>query len=74
MSYAGFDFVWSFANGLFVSLETIRNWCMLLYVSFFMAGELICFSSLDTKFQRSNWNVICQTSEFLVGYFLVFGG
>ncbi len=43
---------------------------MLLYVSFFMAGELICFSSLDTKFQRSN-GVVCQTFEFLVGYFLV---
>ena len=33
-------------------LHPLENWCMLLYVSFFMAGELICFSSLDTKFQR----------------------
>lgn len=30
----------------------LRNLFMLLYISFFMAGELICFSSLDTKFER----------------------
>ena len=29
-----------------------RNYCMLFYIGFFMAGELICFSTLDTKFDR----------------------
>lgn len=31
-------------------LHFLENSCMLLYVSLFMAGELNCFSSLDTKF------------------------
>ena len=32
-----------------------RNYCMLFYIGFFMAGELICFSTLDTKFDRPTW-------------------